>query len=205
MHLCARKARHLDVSEVIVLRVISYSSLDVVACVRAAVEERRHDLTLLFFHVDQALKDAREIGHAASLMYALAIPLITHLLLGNYAAATAQADELVAVAEEKRAALWKAFGTRLQGCVLAETGKASEAVPRITSGIAAWRSTGATLWLPTWLSYLAKAYADLRQFEDAWRCIDEASAAVNRKQGEVVGGRDQSHCRRNRADGSAER
>jgi predicted ATPase len=30
-----------------------------------------------------------------------------------------------------------------------------------------------------WLSHLAAAYADLRQFDDAWRCIDEAITAVN--------------------------
>ena len=130
--------------------------------------------------VDQALKDAREIGHAPSLMFALAVTSLTHLLLGNYATATAQADELVAVAEEKSAPFWKALGTTLQGCVLALTGKASDAVHQITSGITAYRSTGATLWLPTWLSYLAKAYADLRQFDDAWRCIDEAIVAVEK-------------------------
>jgi predicted ATPase len=33
---------------------------------------------------------------------------------------------------------------------------------------------GATVWLPKELSYLAKAYAELGQFEDAWRCIEEA-------------------------------
>jgi hypothetical protein len=32
----------------------------------------------------------------------------------------------------------------------------------------------------TYLSYPAQAYTDLRQFEDAWPCIDEAFAAVNR-------------------------
>ena len=41
--------------------------------------------------------------------------------------------------------------------------------------------------MPLSLSYLAKAYADLGQFEDAWRCIDEAIAAVNRTR--KVGGR----------------
>ena len=124
--------------------------------------------------VDQALKDAREIGHAASLMYALAVTSVTHLLVGNYAAANAQTDELVAVADEKSALFWKALGRTVQGCVLALTGKASDAVHQITSGITACRSTGATVWLPTWLSYLAKAYAELGQFDDAWRCIDEA-------------------------------
>lgn len=45
-------------------------------------------------------------------------------------------------------------------------------------GTAAWRSTGATLWTPLWLSYLAKAYADLEEFDDAWRCVEEAKTTV---------------------------
>ena len=66
----------------------------------------------------------------------------------------------------------------IQGCLLALTGKASDAVQMITSGIAAWRSTGATLWMPLFLSYLASAHAELGQFDDAWRCIGEAMTAV---------------------------
>ena len=127
---------------------------------------------------DHALKDAREIGQAATLMYALAITSLTHILCGNYATANAQSDELVALADEKGALFWKAFGMVKQGCVLALTGKASDAVQMITSGITAWRSTGATLWMPLYLSYLARAYADLGQFDDAWRCIGEAMTAV---------------------------
>jgi predicted ATPase len=67
-----------------------------------------------------------------------------------------------------------------QGCVLALTGSASDAVHSITTGITAWRSTGARVFVPLYLSYLARAYADLRQFDDAWRCIDEATVAVER-------------------------
>ena len=40
------------------------------------------------------------------------------------------------------------------------------------------RSTGATLFVPLYLSYLARAYAELGQFDDAWRCIGEAMTAV---------------------------
>jgi class 3 adenylate cyclase/predicted ATPase len=130
--------------------------------------------------VDQALRDAREIGHTPSLMYALAMTLFTQILLGNYAAANAQADELVAVAEEKSASFWKAFGGIFQGEVLARTGNASDAVRWIKSGIAAYRSTGATLGITAYLSYLTTAYADLRQFDEAWRCIDEACVAVEK-------------------------
>ena len=63
---------------------------------------------------------------------------------------------------------------------MALTGEASDAVHQITSGIAAYRSTGATFSLPISLSFLAKAHADLRQFDDAWRCIDEATLVVER-------------------------
>ena len=148
--------------------------------------------------VDQVVKGAREMVHVASLIYALAATSITQLLFGNYASANAQTDEAVAMAEEIGEASWKAIGATVQGYVLALTGKASEAVHRITSGIAASRSTGATVWLPKGLSYLAKAYADLGKFDDAWRCIGEAivlvertkerwwEAEVNRIAGEIV-------------------
>src|SRR5262249_30911826 len=46
------------------------------------------------------------------------------------------------------------------------------------SGIADWRSTGATMFLPMWLTHLAAAYADLGQWDDAWRCVGEAKSTV---------------------------
>jgi predicted ATPase len=48
----------------------------------------------------------------------------------------------------------------------------------ITSGLKAFRSTGATASAPMWLSYLARAHAGLDQFDDARRCIGEAITAV---------------------------
>jgi predicted ATPase len=58
------------------------------------------------------------------------------------------------------------------------TGKTSDAVQMLTSGITAWRSTGSTVFMPWFLSLLARAYAGLSQFDDAWRCIGEAMTAV---------------------------
>ena len=127
---------------------------------------------------EHEVKDAREIGQAATLMFALHHSALTHILCGNYAAANAEANEVVALADEKGAMLWKAGGMAFQGCALALTGKASDAVHMITSGITAWRSTGATVWVPLYLSFLARAHADLGQFDDAWRCIGEAMTAV---------------------------
>jgi predicted ATPase/class 3 adenylate cyclase len=128
--------------------------------------------------VDQALKEAREIGQAATLMVALERASFAHTFCGKYATANALADELVVLADEKAALGWKGEGVSHQGSVLALTGKAPEAVQMLTSGITAWRSTGARLYVPLYLSYLARAYAELGQFDDAWRSIDEAMRAV---------------------------
>jgi tetratricopeptide (TPR) repeat protein len=124
--------------------------------------------------VDQAVKHARESGHAPSLIYALAATSVSQLLVGDYASVNAQTDEAIAIAQEKGEVFWKAWGRILQGCVLDLTGKGSEAVQQITSGIAAYQSTGATVWLRQGLTYLAKTCADLGQFDDAWRSISEA-------------------------------
>ena len=128
--------------------------------------------------VNHALKRARELGQAATLMFAVTVTSVPHICCGNYAAANAQLDELFDVADEKGASFWKAYGMVHQGWLFALTRNASDAIDTITSGITAYRSTAATLFVPLPLSYLAKAYADLRNFDDAWRCIVEATTAV---------------------------
>ena len=67
-----------------------------------------------------------------------------------------------------------------QGWLLALTGQASDAASLMASGIALLRSTGTTYWLPTFRSYLAMAYAELSQFDDAWCCLSEAMTAIER-------------------------
>jgi predicted ATPase len=127
---------------------------------------------------DEALKNAREIGQAATLMWALSHVVIQNTLCRNRAAAAAQAQELVALAEEKGASFYKAIGMVDQGGVLALAGRASDAIEMLISGITAWRTTGATNWIPLHLPHLARAHAELGQFEEAWRCIGEAMNLV---------------------------
>jgi predicted ATPase len=130
---------------------------------------------------EDALANAREIGQAATLMWALFHLAIPYTLCGNYAAAAAQAQEVVALAEEKGSPYWKALGMMNQGSVMALTGRASEAVEMLISGISSYRTTGATIYLTLYLSRLARAHAELGQFEEAWRCIGEAMTAVETK------------------------
>jgi predicted ATPase len=127
---------------------------------------------------EAALREAREIAQAGTLMNTLFFTSITHSFCGNYALANAHLNKLVALAGEKGAALWTATGTTAQGHVMALTDRASNAVQAITTGLRGFRSTGTTQYRPFWLSYLARAYAELGQFDDAWRCIDEALTAI---------------------------
>jgi len=126
--------------------------------------------------VDNALKNAREIGHAPTLMIALAN--MTHILCGNYATANTLLHDVVALADEKGALWWKALGTSLLGYLFALTGEASNAILTINGTIEAWRSMGSTVFVPLRWLYLTTAYAELGQLDDAGRCIDEAMTAV---------------------------
>jgi class 3 adenylate cyclase/predicted ATPase len=128
--------------------------------------------------IGHALSDAREIGHAATLMYALSHASLTLIYCGNQPAASALIDELVTLADEKGTLFWKGYGMLLRGWHLALSGKASDAVEFMNVGIAAVRSTGATGYTPWYLSNLAAAYAELKQFDDARRCVGEAIAAA---------------------------
>jgi predicted ATPase len=126
----------------------------------------------------QALDGAREIDRAMTLIDALAWASPLEALCGNHLAGNALVNELIALGEEKCLPLMKVFATSVQGLLFALTGRPSDAVRALTSGIALKRSTGATAGVPFFLSYLASAYAELSQFDDAWGCIGEALAAI---------------------------
>jgi tetratricopeptide (TPR) repeat protein len=77
--------------------------------------------------VERALRSARDAGHAGTLMFTLQPTTFTQLWCGNYAAANAQVDDLISLADEKGAVIWKMLGTVIRGASLALTGKTPEA------------------------------------------------------------------------------
>jgi predicted ATPase len=125
-----------------------------------------------------SVSDARQIGHAATLLFALWGGFWIQQIRGNYPAASVFADELVCLAEEKGALYWKACGMIARGWLFAVTGKPADAIAMITGALAAYRSTGARLGIPEDLAYLAKAHSELGQDVDSLRCIGEAMTAV---------------------------
>jgi predicted ATPase len=125
-----------------------------------------------------AVKEAREGGQEIPLLdslYFTSYPLIHR---GEFAAASAQLDELIPLLTEKNASQWRGRGLMHRGCIQALTGKAADAVELIPSGIAACQSSGSILFVPWYVSHLARACAGLARFDEAWRHIDEAFAAI---------------------------
>jgi class 3 adenylate cyclase/tetratricopeptide (TPR) repeat protein len=129
---------------------------------------------------ERAVTEAREIGHAATLMFALNITAVTLTHCGSLTAASVQLDEALALADEKGASFRKAQATFQQGHIAVLEGNAAMAIQRLTAGITAWQSTGATLWSPLYSALLARAEADLGRFDDTWRCIGEAMTIIEK-------------------------
>jgi predicted ATPase len=126
---------------------------------------------------DHAIAAARETDHMPTLLFALTGNTFTKICCRNHAAATANLDECIALAQGK-VPFWEMFATAQRGCVLAETGKAADAIEAISAGLAGLRPNGATAFSTHRLAHLALAYAELGKLEDAQRCIGEAMTMV---------------------------
>lgn len=147
---------------------------------------------------ENAIKIARDIGQAGTLMYALVLTSYTLIHCGNYAAASMQTNELAELADEKGSPFWLAFSSMNRGCLSVVTGNPLDGVQLLSSAIDAHRSTGARHFLPWYLCILSSAYLELGRFDDAKRCIGEAmtvvettkerwcEAEVNRVAGEIA-------------------
>jgi predicted ATPase len=75
-----------------------------------------------------------------------------------------------------------AWGTILQGWVLAEQGHAEEGITQIRQGLDALRATGTELWRPRGLALLAEAYGKGGQVEEGLTVLAEALAADNKSE-----------------------
>ena len=126
---------------------------------------------------DRAIAAARKTDHMPTLLFALAGTALTHTCSSDHAAAAMHLEECIALAQEK-VPFFKMFAAAQRGCVLAQTGKATDAIQAISAEIAGLRAIGATTYGPYWLAHLALAYGALGKLDDAWRCVGEAISTI---------------------------
>ncbi|HSF07155.1 MAG TPA: AAA family ATPase [Methylomirabilota bacterium] len=132
-----------------------------------------------------SLRLARELAHPTSIVVALVWACIFRDLRREFQVVGEHARALIALSTEHEAAQWLAVGTIIDGAVHAELGEGKVAIAQIRRGLAAYGSTGAQLFVPYFLSLLARTCLKLGEPDEGLRVIGEALERV-RTTGERV-------------------
>jgi serine/threonine protein kinase/predicted ATPase len=141
-------------------------------------------LALALWHLgfpDQALAVSRELvalarqlGHPFSLCYALhhTAWLMQHCRLGD--AAVAAGAEAHRIGTEQGFTMWRITGLMYHAGGLVLQRRPAEAVPLLHQGLDEYRTAGAGLALPYYLSLLGDACTQMGRFDQAYKALDEA-------------------------------
>jgi predicted ATPase len=122
----------------------------------------------------EALALAGELAHLYSLAFTRCWAAFVSQFRRDVPAVHEQAEDAVALSTEQGFPLWAALGTIFRGWGLAMQGQGEEGIAQVHQGIAAWRATGAALFVPYFSSLLADVSAHLGHTEDGLQALAEA-------------------------------
>jgi predicted ATPase len=101
-------------------------------------------------------------------------------LIGDDEPLGERASELVVMATEQGFAFRRAMGTISRGWLKVKNGDGAEGISLLRRGLAAYRATGAEVWVPQYLALLAGACAIAGQIDEGLPLLDEALQIVER-------------------------
>ena len=130
--------------------------------------------------VDEAVKCARDLGQAGTLLYALLGAAFFEVVCGRFDLAEAPVEEMSALSEKLGLPLWKGFGELLRGCIFVATDRGDQATPLIGSGLSALAATRMTVFSPFALTWLARAHAACGRVTEAQKALSEALDVVSK-------------------------
>jgi predicted ATPase len=99
-------------------------------------------------------------------------------LIGDDATLNEAAEQLVTITTEQGFPFYRAQGNICRGWRKVKNGDVAEGILLLRGGVAVWRATGAVVWTPYQLAFLARAYEIATQFEDVLTVFDEALQIV---------------------------
>ena len=127
-----------------------------------------------------AIAEAQRLAHP-SVASNLSAGVRLLSLVGDNAALDERANELIAVATEQDFPLWGAQGTIFRGWGKVRSGDVAEGMALLRSGTAAYRATGAELWMPYHIFLLAGACELAGQIEEAVTLLDDALQLIEKQ------------------------
>ena len=130
--------------------------------------------------VDEALKCARDLGQAGTLLYALLGAAFFEVVCGRFDVAEAPVEEMSALSEKLGLPFWKGFGELLRGCIFVATDRGDQATPLIGSGLSVLAATRMTIFSPFGLTWLARAHAACGRVAEAQNALSEALDVVSK-------------------------
>ena len=141
----------------------------------------------LLGHSDQASKrmgEALALAHRQSHAYSLAVALMHALpVLGlrrEWPALQQQAEAAIAVCREQGFGSILAQATMYRGYALAQQGQTEEGIALMRGGLDAQLATGASLFRPLFLCFLAEACGTAGRFEEGLAAVAEAIAIMGK-------------------------
>ena len=127
-----------------------------------------------------AIVEARRLAHPPSLAVSLMFGVRLLSFFGDDVPLDQQVAQLVGVASEQGFPQYRAWGTIYRGLAKVKNGDVAEGMSFLRSGLAAYRSTGAELWMPYFIALLAGACEIVGQVEQALALLDDALQIVER-------------------------
>ena len=125
--------------------------------------------------MDEALSDARRLGHVQTLVDVLSLALALDLITRS---PMVHLEEFLALSTEHRFRFYLGLARAFHGRSLMAVGQAQEGLTLLTQGLAELRAAGRVASTPVLLTALAEAYAMLGQHADALNCLTEAARIV---------------------------
>jgi predicted ATPase/class 3 adenylate cyclase len=125
----------------------------------------------------EATKRAEALSHPFTLAYTICHARGMMDIFRRCAKDTrSYANTVISICTEHDFPFWAAGGRILDGWAMACQGKVDEGIGKLDEGLAAWRQTGARLWLPIFLALKAEAHAKAGRSDTALNIIEEALA-----------------------------
>jgi predicted ATPase len=128
----------------------------------------------------EALTLAQELGHPFSLAYAMCFAGMLDQRCRDVPAAQERTTVAITLCTEQGFALYLARGIILQGWARAEQGQGVAGLAQMCQGLVAYQATGAAVFRPYYLAFLAEAYGKVGQAGEGLTLLDEALAVVHK-------------------------
>jgi class 3 adenylate cyclase/predicted ATPase len=127
-----------------------------------------------------AIAEARRLTHLPSLAVSLLNGSRVLTLVGENAGLEELVEQLYAVAAEQGYPVWRAQGVIYRGWVKVRIGGVIEGISILRAGLAAYRATGAEIWMDHYIALVAEACEIAGQLEEALVLLDDALRVADR-------------------------